>query len=668
MLIEVMISALLVALIVTATFNGFDAASRLTADARRHAQAELLAAESQEALRTEPASALDALESSAHTYTKELGGTKFTIKQTAKPVSGGGSATGCSANEKSKENGANIQISSEVTWALLEKRGSPPVTQTGIITPPVGSALEVDVTDGGSPGIPSVGVTATAKFTPVGSALLASAEGTTGSAGCVVLTGLATTLATVEIAEKQNFVTTSGTLKYPNTKITIAPNITTQDAVSFAEGARINAEFTYKGETVWGGKPVTGNTFVVFNEAMPVKPKFETGSQEFKYESGGEEKYTSVTANMFASTASTAFATKYSKGDLFPFPKKSWSVYAGDCPNNGLIAESVSKEEAALSPGTSKTVKVPMSYTSVSVKKGTYQSAGAVETTPAAVKITNTECEGYELPANSAGASLVHTQNTTTGGVLENPFQPFGKAKICVLDAAAERTYTASYNNANAEGSAMTIFFGQRSPEAIAKEETEANTAKAKREAEESAAKTAKTTRETEEANAKTAKANRETEETEATKAREKREKEAAEEKTAKETREAKEATERKEWEKKLAEKKLTEAEYKTKIKNQETTRKTAEATEKSNQEKRAEAETAAKKAKEKRESEETAAATAKTKRETEEAAAKVAKEKRATEETEATKAREAREKETAANKEAYEKDGKVTVATAKTC
>src|SRR5579884_1963535 len=72
LLIEVMMSALLVALIVTATFNGFDVASRVTIDQRRHSEAELLASESQEQLRSDPATALDVLETSPHSYTREV--------------------------------------------------------------------------------------------------------------------------------------------------------------------------------------------------------------------------------------------------------------------------------------------------------------------------------------------------------------------------------------------------------------------------------------------------------------------------------------------------------------------------------------------------------------------------------------------------------------------
>ena len=54
LLIEVMMSAMFVALIVVATLNGFDIANKTTAEQRRHDEANVLAAQSQEQLRTEP--------------------------------------------------------------------------------------------------------------------------------------------------------------------------------------------------------------------------------------------------------------------------------------------------------------------------------------------------------------------------------------------------------------------------------------------------------------------------------------------------------------------------------------------------------------------------------------------------------------------------------------
>ncbi len=136
LLIEVIISAALVGLIVLATFSGFDVVNRLTAEQRRHDEAALLAAQSNELLRSDPSTTLDTLETNPHKYTRTVGGTLFTVTQEAQPVNSSGNAVGCNANEATAKTGANIRISSTVKWATLEKTGRPAVSQTSVITPP----------------------------------------------------------------------------------------------------------------------------------------------------------------------------------------------------------------------------------------------------------------------------------------------------------------------------------------------------------------------------------------------------------------------------------------------------------------------------------------------------------------------------------------------------
>src|SRR5271165_4820564 len=141
LLVEVIVSALLVGLIVVATFNGFDVVNRAQADDRAHDQAVILAAESQEQLRTDPVTTLQALENSPHTYTQTINGTTYEIKQQAAPSNGSANTTGCSAIETTKQSGANVLISSSVTWPRLGVLKRPEVKLSSIITPPTGSGL-----------------------------------------------------------------------------------------------------------------------------------------------------------------------------------------------------------------------------------------------------------------------------------------------------------------------------------------------------------------------------------------------------------------------------------------------------------------------------------------------------------------------------------------------
>jgi len=464
-----MISALLVALIVFATFSGFDTATRVTADQRYHSEAGLLAAQSQEALRSDPATALDALESGAHTYTRTVGPTTYTIIQEAKPLKSTGSSAGCSASE-SAESGANIEIISSVTWPQLVKLKRPAVKQASIITPPVGSSLQVTVTNGASPAIPQPGVTAIASFIPVGSGTTATAEGTTGSAGCITMTGLATTSATVEVLEKPYFVTTAGNLKYPTQEVSIAPNITTPYLVTYAEGGRIQGEFTYKGANpaTIEGKPVTvtGDTFVVENPKIPAgNSTFQVGSTKFEYEAGGEQNYQALTGK-YEAKAMTATAPKYLYGDLFPFTQ-AWSAYDGDCPKNNVGTEASLPAGVKVTSGTAQPVKVPTSYVLLNVYSGTQaEKKSLVTTSTYPVLITNTSCESYAVPNNAIGRTYKHAQSTNTAGHLEDPFQPFGKATLCVYNGTTlpvGRTYKVSYENTTATGTTKNIFIGELS-------------------------------------------------------------------------------------------------------------------------------------------------------------------------------------------------------------
>ncbi len=463
LLVEVLVSVLLVALIVVATLNGFDAATRVTADQRHHSQATLLAAQSQEQLRSDPASALDTLETSAHSFTKTAGGTTYTIVQEAKPINSAGQAAVCKFSETAAQNGAYIQITSTVTWPQLTAAKRPAVKQASLIAPPTGSDLEVDVSNGASPASGVSGVTATASFIPAEAETLASIEGTTGSNGCVVLTGIPSTSATVSIAEKSGFVTPNGTLKVPSKEVTIAPNITTHYPVTYNEAGKITAEFTYKGETLISGKPVRSDTFVAYNAKIPAEPKFEVGSPEFEYkEVSGEEQYEARTTTI-SSAASTPHGIKYSRGDLFPFPEK-WQVYAGDCPANSISVATEKTEKLAnpntlVEPGLTAVVKVPLSYVMLNIKSGTVAKAGALESTTYPVTITDTECVSARTPNNAFAANLEHTQTSSTEGHLSTPYQPFGKAELCLYNASSKRTYTAApYTNSNVAGSAVTLY------------------------------------------------------------------------------------------------------------------------------------------------------------------------------------------------------------------
>jgi hypothetical protein len=447
-----MISAVLVALIVIATLNGFDATNRVSQDERSHNQATVLAAQSNEALRSDSATALDALEATPHSYTQTVGGTTYTITQSAKFVSGS-ETVGC-GNTQSEE-GKYIAITSSVTWAKLiaSGRSTHPVTQSSIITPPDGSGLEVDVYNGATPAVGVQGVTV----------FSGGIETTTSEAGCVIYGGIPATTASIE-AYKLGYVTPGGERKVIAKEISIAPNVTTHHEIVLAAGGAITANFKHEGAVA------KGDTFVAYNSEMHATPEYEVGSTKFTF--NAEDEYepltgttTGIKAEGYATEAKTAVkAPYYPSGDLFPFTKSAWTVYAGDCTLNNPNKYKGTAASATVKAGTNVSVAVPTSYVTLNVYQG---KTGAVkETTQQEVKITNVSCTTQtpqQFPVNALETKYeehyIHRQNTNTEGHLEIPFQPFGKYALCLAynKGTEHRTYTTTENHENSTEAGTTL-------------------------------------------------------------------------------------------------------------------------------------------------------------------------------------------------------------------
>jgi Tfp pilus assembly protein PilV len=463
MLMEVLISAFLVSLVVVASLTGFQAATRATAEERHHSQAAQLAAESQETLRSDPASVLDALFGEPRVYTRALGGTTYTIEQRVEALSASGLSTGCSATEGKSSSGSNVAVESFVTWPTADAaRKTPGVRERGIITPPIGSALEVDVLNGQEPEGNVSGVNALVSYpatSPTG-----TLEATTGSGGCTVFSALPVTSARVEVPPKLDYVLPSGALKFGPREVAVAPNITTHVPVLFNEGGQIKVEFRYKGKTTFGGETVTGETFAAFNTRMDSEPNFvvgAAGSTPFEYEAAGEQRYKALTGSAHnAATAITPAAPLYAKGDLFPFPT-GWLVTAGDCKANNVSAEDQAPSPVVRPGQTTSPITLPLSYLKVNTWKGAKSTVPPeLDTRALAVMITDTACATEPLPDNSVAANLKHPQETKSGH-LQHPFQPFGKGQLCLtvpVSALLARRYTVNYNISTANGLPLNLY------------------------------------------------------------------------------------------------------------------------------------------------------------------------------------------------------------------
>jgi Tfp pilus assembly protein PilV len=562
LLIEALISAVLVAVIVIGTFNGFDAANKAGADQRAHDEAVLLAEQSQEQLRSDPVTTLDKLQTASNAYTTTVDATEYTVTQEASP-SNGTAETACNVTEVTKQTAGNVLITSKVSWALLKAKSlskeRPAVSLSSIITPPTGSGLEVDAGNQPSPTAGVPGITAIVTYLPTGSSTLTTAEGTTNSNGCFVFEGIPSTSASIAISEKAGYVTPAGLLKWPTKQVSIAANRTTHYPVTYNQGGAIKANFLYKGLGTYEGKTVTGDTFVVSNSAMQSEPNFEVGSTAFTHEVGGEERYTAGTGT-YAASATTAKEPLYSSGDLFPFVTK-WAVWAGDCVANNptTYVSTLNGGSVAVTSGATTEANVPMSIINLAVREGTLAVPGSLNGEELTTTITDTACTSSAVPDNAVAAKLTHAQKTSKAGALSSPFMPFGAYSLSI--ERAKKRYTYASENRTEAGTSPIIYLGARTQSEIA---TSINTYKeeVKKDTEKLAA---------------LKKANEEEEPTRI-------------------KRETKEAEERAQWKKELEceknllcflnffEPKVTEAEYNTKIAKQKTTREATEKTEKEKQ------------------------------------------------------------------------------------
>jgi type II secretory pathway pseudopilin PulG len=490
LLIEVLISALLLGLVAAATVTGLQAVDDNSTNQRDHNEAVEIAAQSQEELRSSPVSALEKLLTSPHVYSQTVDQTKYTITQEVHEINVKEENTTCTLVEHGSYTAPNFRVSSKVNWPSL--KGSKPVVESSIITPPTSSSLEVDVGNAPSPtaGVAEVGVVATYAAFETGTPL--RLEGTTGPQGCVFFTGIRATSAVVEIVEKSKFVTPTGALKVTSSEVSIAPGLTTRDQVIYDEGGAIAANFTYKGKSEYAGKKVTGDTFIVSNNEIGVAPELEVGTAgSFAYESGGEEHYTPHTGT-YAVSGLTAKGGRYERGDLFPFPT-AWTVFAGDCAANNpstVTKGSVVPGEGTVTPGNTTAVSTPTSFLGVEALQGTEKSpTKALDSETLPVKITNLSCSTASptpaTPNNAATVSYEHTQHLS-GGTLEAPFQPFGTFELCVQvvesvsEPSKDRVDRYHYENVNAEGAHFNLY-----PQEL----TLANEKKAREELEEKSAK-----------------------------------------------------------------------------------------------------------------------------------------------------------------------------------
>jgi Tfp pilus assembly protein PilV len=389
LLIEVLISALLVAVIAIGTFNAFDVSGQITADQRAHLQATTLAQQDEERLKGLTASELASLN---ETRQVTLQGRKYTIASEAQFISdtsGGSTCTGSSASAD------YFETNSEVSWSALGSR--PKVVETGLVAPPAGGEILVNVEDGRG------GKTAGMTVAGTGPQAL---SGTTSSSGCLIFGPLEEGTYTITTSQA-GYVGPNGETEPPTSERTVSATgqTTVSKAFEFNKAGEITAKFT----TSLTGKPAGQATNVVIKD-----PELKTVNNMRTLLA------TDVLSNGEISSPKT----------IFPFSSK-YAIYAGSCTSNspenfgageptGIQVEPGAEPETTLTLPSLVVLAYPGSTTGT---KGTPIAKPEIW-----IKDVDT---GSECETKGFAPKTVTSPNTTTGD-LESPGLPYGKYSVCV--------------------------------------------------------------------------------------------------------------------------------------------------------------------------------------------------------------------------------------------
>ncbi|HLH13869.1 MAG TPA: hypothetical protein VKV16_03695 [Solirubrobacteraceae bacterium] len=464
-LIEVLVAALIVALIAVGTFSAFGAAGRTTSDTRAHAQATELAGLEEERLHGLPITELeqlgtkivyraengDCIEESAGTWrywtqgttsfcenpTGLTGttytGTRFTVTSSTTYVTATAGSTSASLTCLTTAGASSyLQSTSAVTWPALGSR--PAVTQSSIVSVPTSSTLLVKVLNQNSEGVSgaTVALTGTTTLTR-----------TTPSSGCLSIGGLTPGSANVQATES-GYVNELGESSPTATSVTLEKNKTVEQDFHIAQAGKLKVVFK---EAAAAHKEVSSDTFYALNSKIASPSGFVGGN----------------TAATGLPTGSTSELSQ----QLYPFHNNKYAVFAGDCEKNNpaLVNGALHDAEVEVTPNTTSTAELELPAPKITVYEGTSTSSPKLASSEHAM-IVNVGCESST--ARNMTSPVYEHEARIKAGALEPAAQPYAKElKLCVTAKISGKYYKddTTFTNTVAEPTtAVNIFMSLTTP------------------------------------------------------------------------------------------------------------------------------------------------------------------------------------------------------------
>ncbi len=400
-LIEVLVSALILAIVAAGVMAVLQATTRSAADERRHAEGFAIAQEDQARLRSMRLSALNRL-SEERSVTLE--GNSFTVKSEGVFVNNSTSQpSSCTSGATSAD---YVRITSTVNWDSHANR--PPIVMQSIVSPSNGSldpnhgTLVITTKNAAGEPLSGVGLSATG---------VGTFTGTSDSTGCANFTDLPAGNYSVTPTSAGLVDLHGDTAKALTTSVVAGGTNTFPILLDY--GASLPVEFERRVGSSSTYAPAKVDSLYVYNVLMnPAKP----------YWAPGKVRTSSITAT-----------------PVFPFTSPD-TVYAGACAVNDP-GVGVGEGSVTLSPGKTyaPTLKLKVPALELTVKNGSSAISGAT------VMITDENCEpeGKTLTRTYTTESLGH-QSSASNGTAEYAL-PYGTYEICasgVVSSHSRRLYS----------------------------------------------------------------------------------------------------------------------------------------------------------------------------------------------------------------------------------
>jgi len=394
-MIEVVIAALLVGLIAAAIFTGFSAVAGIAGGQRHQSQADELAQQDQERLRSLSVGQLSATASGSSCpttapadgngcYTQTIDNEAYTITSSTQFVSAAGGTASCSGSG-STGSADYIAIQSEVQWGANSKNdGNPPVIVHSLVSPPGGGGLVVSAQDSAGNNLAGVGVAVEGPGTSTSTETL-----TTDSNGCAVFGGL-----------------TGGT--YSVTATAPAGYLTGNDTSSSSSTTLNESVIVISGRTqtpsplVFGQAGTAEATFQTFIDGLvPTSLSWDS----FSISSGT----VTPSPQTFGTAGGTPAASVFSPA-LTQYPS-IYNAYAGSCAADD-------PEGSTSTTGTTGTTgATPAAYQDPSLSVPPGGTGTAVVTVPTmllALSTTNTPT--VNTPSDDTSANATYSSTTSSNG------------------------------------------------------------------------------------------------------------------------------------------------------------------------------------------------------------------------------------------------------------